>query len=125
GFMVDVKPVMVELRGHGRVGAQCPGERDGLLGFAEEDAERCRFGGEGGGELRRAGDLGDVAAAGLLGGFEGYAAPAFEALGGGGGGGALAGGGRSGGGGAGGGRGWGGRGWRGRRWGQLVGGRDE
>ena len=59
------------------------GEGEGLLGFAEEDAEGCGFGGEGGREGDGVGDFGDVGAAGLLGGFEGDAAPAFGAFGGG------------------------------------------
>ena len=51
--------------------------------FAEEDAEGCGFAGECGGERGGIGDFGDVGAAGLLGGFEGDAAPAFGSLGGG------------------------------------------
>ena len=62
---------------------ECSGEGEGLLGFAEEDAEGGGFAGEGGGERGGVGDIGDVGAAGLLGGFEGDAAPAFDAFGGG------------------------------------------
>ena len=51
-----------------------------LLGFAEEDAGGSGLAFEG--ELKggRGGDLWDVGAAGLLGGFEGDAAPALDAL---------------------------------------------
>ena len=56
------------------------GEGEGLLGFAEEDAEACGFASERGGEYGRVGDLGDVGAAGLLGGFESDASPAGYSL---------------------------------------------
>src|ERR1019366_1704430 len=59
---------------------QCGGEGEGLLGFAEEDAEGGGFAGEGGGERGGVGDLGDVGAAGLLGGLQGDAAPAGYSL---------------------------------------------
>jgi len=59
------------------------GEGGGLFGFAEEDAGRALLFFEGDFELGGVGDLGDGGATGLLGGFEGYAAPAFSALGGG------------------------------------------
>ena len=64
-------------------GCQCGCEGEGLFGLAEEDAEGGGFAGEGGGERGGIGDLGDIGAAGLLGAFEGDAAPAFGALGGG------------------------------------------
>jgi len=51
-----------------------------LLGFAQEDAGGGFFFGESLLECERVGDLGDVGAAGLLAGFEDYAAPAFGAL---------------------------------------------
>jgi len=62
---------------------QSSGEGEGLLGFAEEDAEGCGLAGECGGERGGVEDFGDVGAAGLLGGLEGDAAPAFSPLGGG------------------------------------------
>ena len=64
-------------------GCQCGCEGEGLFGLAEEDAEGGGFAGEGGGERGGIGDFGDIGAAGLLGAFEGDAAPAFGALGGG------------------------------------------
>ena len=54
-----------------------------LFGFAEQDAGGALFLFEGGFEGDGVGDLGDGGAAGLLGGFEGDAAPAFGAFGGG------------------------------------------
>ena len=51
-----------------------------MLGFAEEDAGGAGFAVEGGFELDGVGDLGDVGAAGLLGSFEGDAAPALGSL---------------------------------------------
>ena len=51
-----------------------------MLGFAEEDAGGAGFAVEGGFELDGVGDLGDVGAAGLLGGFEGDATPALGSL---------------------------------------------
>ena len=59
---------------------QCGGEGEGLLGFAEEDARGRRFAAECGGELGGVENIGDVGAAGLLGGFEGDATPAFSPL---------------------------------------------
>ncbi len=58
-------------------------EGEGLLGFAEEDAEGGLLLLESQLERSWVGDLGDGGAAGLLGGFVGDAAPAFDALGGG------------------------------------------
>ena len=53
------------------------GEGGGLFGLAQEDSGRGFLLFEGGFELSGVGDFGDVGAAGLLGGFEGDAAPAF------------------------------------------------
>ena len=58
-------------------------EGEGLLGFGEEDAGGAIFLIEGEFEGGGVGDLGDVGAAGLLCGFEGDAAPAFDPFGGG------------------------------------------
>src|ERR1035437_8927368 len=57
------------------------GEGEGLLGFAEEDARGGGFAGQGGGEWGGVENIGDVGAAGLLGGFEGDATPAFGTFG--------------------------------------------
>ena len=59
---------------------QCGSEGGGLFGFAEEDTCRGVFLFEGLLEGDGVGDLGDVGAARLLGGFEGYTAPAFGTL---------------------------------------------
>ena len=59
---------------------QCGGESGGLFGFAEEDSRGRPFLLEGLLEGARVGDLGDVSAAGLLGGFESDATPAFGTL---------------------------------------------
>ncbi len=56
------------------------GEGGGLFGFAEEDAGGRCFLFEGWLEGEGVGDFGDVGAAGLLGGFEGDAAPAVGTL---------------------------------------------
>ena len=64
----------------GFVALQCGGEGGGLFGFAEEDSGGGVFRFEGLLEGDGVGDLGDVGAAGLLGGFEGDAAPALGAL---------------------------------------------
>jgi hypothetical protein len=59
-----------------RVFKSC-GEGGGLLGFAEEDAGGAFLLFQGWFEGDGIGDIWDVGAAGLLAGFQGYAAPAF------------------------------------------------
>ena len=78
--------VRTHVRGSGR-GApsvlEGRGEGGGLFGFAEEDEGGALLLFEGLLQGEGVGDLGDRGAARLLGGFEGYAAPAFDAFGGG------------------------------------------
>lgn len=66
--------------GRGFRSGQRGGEGCGLFGFTEEDAGGAFFLLEGGLEWSGVGYFGDIGAAGLFRGLEGYAAPAFYAL---------------------------------------------